>query len=38
MPLEKQSRITLPALAGILRRALAGWWNDNVPRRGASQG
>jgi membrane protein len=36
MPLEKQSRITLRALAGILRRALAGWWNDNVPRLGAS--
>jgi membrane protein len=26
----------LRALAGILRRALAGWWNDNVPRLGAS--
>jgi membrane protein len=36
MPLEKQSRITLRALAGILKRALAGWWNDNVPRLGAS--
>jgi membrane protein len=36
MPPEKQSRITLRALAGILRRALVGWWNDNVPRLGAS--
>jgi membrane protein len=36
MPLDKQPRITLGALAGILRRALAGWWNDNVPRLGAS--
>ncbi|HZA97600.1 MAG TPA: YihY/virulence factor BrkB family protein [Gemmatimonadales bacterium] len=35
-PLDKQPRITLRALAGILRRALAGWWNDNVPRLGAS--
>jgi membrane protein len=36
MHLERRSRITLRALAGILRRALAGWWNDNVPRLGAS--
>src|ERR671917_1912581 len=36
MPLHKQPRITLGALAGILKRALAGWWNDNVPRLGAS--
>jgi membrane protein len=36
MPREKQATITLPALGGILRRALAGWWNDNVPRLGAS--
>jgi membrane protein len=36
MPLDKRPRITLGALAGILRRALAGWWNDNVPRLGAS--
>jgi membrane protein len=35
MPPEK-ARITLPALAGVLRRAFAGWWNDNVPRLGAS--
>ncbi|HEX6433532.1 MAG TPA: YihY/virulence factor BrkB family protein [Gemmatimonadales bacterium] len=35
-PPGKQPRITLRALAGILRRALAGWWNDNVPRLGAS--
>lgn len=30
------SRITLGALGRILRRALAGWWNDDVPRLGAS--
>jgi membrane protein len=36
MPLEKQSRITLGALAQILKRALAGWWKDDVPRLGAS--
>jgi membrane protein len=36
MPLDKQPRITLGALGRILRRALAGWWNDNVPRLGAS--
>jgi membrane protein len=29
-------RITLPALGTTLRRALAGWWNDDVPRLGAS--
>jgi membrane protein len=29
-------RVTLPALGGIFRRALAGWWNDEVPRLGAS--
>jgi membrane protein len=36
MPLEKQPRITMRGLAGVFRRALAGWWNDNVPRLGAS--
>lgn len=36
MPQDKQPRISLRALAGVLRRALAGWWNDNVPRLGAS--
>ncbi|HYF39725.1 MAG TPA: YhjD/YihY/BrkB family envelope integrity protein, partial [Gemmatimonadales bacterium] len=36
MPSDKPSRITLRALAGIFKRALAGWWNDNVPRLGAS--
>jgi membrane protein len=30
------SRITLRRLGTIFRRALAGWWNDNVPRLGAS--
>jgi membrane protein len=29
-------RLTLPALGSTLRRALAGWWNDDVPRLGAS--
>jgi membrane protein len=29
-------RLTLRGLGLILRRALAGWWNDNVPRLGAS--
>lgn len=29
-------RLTARTLGGILRRALAGWWNDNVPRLGAS--
>lgn len=36
MPPSGSPRITLPALAGILRRALAGWWMDDVPRLGAS--
>src|SRR5918992_5340262 len=36
MPLDKQPRITLGALARILKRALAGWWRDDVPRLGAS--
>jgi membrane protein len=31
-----RSRITLRALGGILKRALAGWWKDDVPRLGAS--
>jgi membrane protein len=30
------ARVTLGALGTILRRALAGWWNDDVPRLGAS--
>jgi membrane protein len=29
-------RLTARTLGGILPRALAGWWNDNVPRLGAS--
>jgi membrane protein len=29
-------RLTLRGLGLIFRRALAGWWNDNVPRLGAS--
>lgn len=36
LPPEKQSRITLRALARVFRRALAGWWKDDVPRLGAS--
>jgi membrane protein len=31
-----QPRLTGRTLAHILRRSLAGWWNDNVPRLGAS--
>jgi membrane protein len=30
------ARLTLSALGSTLRRALAGWWNDDVPRLGAS--
>jgi membrane protein len=30
------AKLTLPALGSTLRQALAGWWNDNVPRLGAS--
>ena len=29
-------RLTLRSLGSTFRRALAGWWNDNVPRLGAS--
>jgi membrane protein len=28
--------VTLGALAVVLRRAIAGWWNDNVPHLGAA--
>jgi membrane protein len=31
-----KSRISLGRLGTVLRRALAGWWNDDVPRLGAS--
>jgi membrane protein len=31
-----RSRLTLGALGTILKRALAGWWKDDVPRLGAS--
>jgi membrane protein len=30
------AKLTLPALGSTLRQALAGWWNDDVPRLGAS--
>jgi membrane protein len=33
---RRRSRITPRALGVILRRSVAGWWNDNVPRLGAS--
>ena len=36
MTVENAPRLTLGALARILRRALAGWWSDDVPRLGAS--
>ena len=35
-PRRRRARITLGALGAILRRSVAGWWNDNVPRLGAS--
>jgi membrane protein len=38
-PKERQgtkSRITVRGLGTVFRRALAGWWNDNVPRMGAA--
>jgi membrane protein len=33
---RQSKRLTLRGLAIVFRRALAGWWNDNVPRMGAS--
>lgn len=36
MSVENAPRLTLGALARIFRRALAGWWSDDVPRLGAS--
>src|SRR4026209_2556008 len=35
-PRRRGSRITMGALGRVLRRSVAGWWNDNVPRLGAS--
>jgi hypothetical protein len=32
----RPARLTLGALGRIFRRALAGWWKDDVPRLGAS--
>ena len=34
--MRAQSPLTLRTLGVLLRRSLAGWWNDNVPRLGAS--
>ena len=36
IPRRRGSRITLGALGTVLRRSVSGWWNDNVPRLGAS--
>jgi membrane protein len=33
---QRGRRLTPAGLAMVFRRALAGWWNDNVPRMGAS--
>jgi membrane protein len=33
---SSRPRITLDGLGSIFKRALAGWWNDDVPRLGAS--
>src|SRR5919112_882012 len=35
-PTPPRTRLTLRGLGRVFRRALAGWWNDNVPRLGAS--
>jgi membrane protein len=35
-PPQASRRLTARGLAIVFRRALAGWWNDNVPRMGAS--
>src|SRR4051812_16569363 len=35
-PGKRRTRITVGALWAILGRSVAGWWNDNVPRLGAS--
>ncbi len=35
-PRRRGSRITMGALGTVLGRSVAGWWNDNVPRLGAS--
>ena len=36
IPRRRGSRITMGALGTVLRRSVSGWWNDNVPRLGAS--
>jgi membrane protein len=35
-PRQTNQRLTARGLAIVFRRAIAGWWNDNVPRMGAS--
>ena len=35
-PARRRTRITVGALGVIFWRSLSGWWNDNVPRLGAS--
>src|SRR3954464_4078898 len=35
-PGRRRTRITVRALGVVFGRSLAGWWNDNVPRLGAS--
>ncbi|HZI74633.1 MAG TPA: hypothetical protein VFD73_11575, partial [Gemmatimonadales bacterium] len=32
----RSARITPRALSRVFGRAVSGWWNDNVPRMGAS--
>jgi membrane protein len=36
LPAAPKRRITGRALGSVFKSALAGWWNDNVPRLGAS--
>ena len=35
-PRSPRPRLTLRTLGSLFKRALAGWWNDEVPRLGAS--
>jgi membrane protein len=34
--IRSRGRVTARSLARVFRRALAGWWDDNIPRMGAS--